>query len=194
VIAFGPIAEDIIIKKLQEMEINAPMARFFARLAQGSLGQGCQWAKLELAGAGLYQKKQQIVRAVSQYCFADALDLAEQLSDNAKEIAKTWTSLSEEISRTDITRRAQKTVLLIIISVLRDAMRISLADGGNITNFDQKAQIEELASRYTISQLAKKITEACNNFQWIDFSVNEKLIFEHLLLNLCISDRMDVLR
>ena len=37
------------------MGLGREEATFFARLAQGSLGLACQWARLELAGLGLFE-------------------------------------------------------------------------------------------------------------------------------------------
>ena len=62
----------------------------------------------------------------------------------------------------------------------------------DLINFDQKEQIEKLAMRFDPEQTAEKIADAYKMLRWIDASVNEKLIFEQLLLNLAVSDRMKV--
>jgi hypothetical protein len=46
----------------------------------------------------------------------------------------------------------------------------------------------ELAHRFGPEQAADKITHCYNALRWIDAAVNEKLVFEHLLLNLINSD------
>jgi len=44
-------------------------------------------------------------------------------------------------------------------------------------------QIEILAGRFGAEDLAGKISKAYENMQWVQRSVNERLIFEELLLN-----------
>jgi hypothetical protein len=57
-----------------------------------------------------------------------------------------------------------------------------------VANFDQKDQIDKLAARFDAEQAAEKISDCYRALNWIDSSVNEKLIFEKLLLSLAESD------
>jgi len=59
-------------------------------------------------------------------------------------------------------------------------------------NFDQKEQINKLAARFDAEQAAEKISDCYRALDWIDSSVNEKLIFEQLLLNLVDSDTIRI--
>jgi len=192
IIRFGPIAEDRIIEKLKEMGAEKNQAQYFARLAQGSLGRSCQWVQLDLADANLYQAKKELINSLSTYEFADCLDLAQQLLDEAKKIAAAWAKLDETTSRTDINRRAQKTLVQIIISALHDAMKLNVTLAKGLINFDQKEQIKKLANRFDPEQAAEKIADAYETMRWIDSNVNEKLIFEQLLLNLAVSDKISI--
>ena len=192
IIRFAPIDEDRIIDKLKEMDIEQKQARYFARLSQGSLGQACQWAKLELADAGLYRIKRELVNSLVTYELVDALDLARQVLDESKKIADAWADLDKTTSRTDINRRAAKTLVQIIIFALHDAMKLNLTESERTINFDQKEQIKKLAGRFDTEQAAEKIADCYRTLRWIDSSVNEKLIFEQLLLNLAVSDKITV--
>ncbi|MBA7685333.1 hypothetical protein ES703_93752 [subsurface metagenome] len=180
IIRFAPIAEDRIIGKMKEMGIEEKRAQYFARLSQGSLGQACRWAELEFADTNLYQIKKELVNSLATCELADALDLAGQVLDESKKIAAVWADLDKATSRTDINRRAAKTLVQIIISVK------------GLINFDQKEQIKKLASRFDTEQAAEKIADCYRTLRWIDSSVNEKLIFEELLLNLAVSDKITV--
>ena len=191
-IRFLPIDEERIIEKLKETGIEDTRARYFARLAQGSLGQACQWAQLELANANLYQTKKELVSSVSSCEYAGALELAQQLLNTSKRIATIWCKIDNTTSKTDINRRAAKALLQIIISALHDAMKLNITEPGKIINFDQKEQIEKLAERLEPEQSAEKIADAYKTLRWIDSSVNERLIFEQLLLNLAVSAKMKV--
>lgn len=192
IIRFGPVAEDRIIEKLREMGAEEKPALYFARLSQGSLGQACRWAKLELADANLYQTKIQLLNSLVKYEYAGALDLAQWLLGESKKIATFWADLDEATSRTDINRRAQTTLVQIIISALRDAMKLNVTPAKDIINFDQKGQIQKLAGRFNPEQAAEKIADCYRTLHWIESSVNEKLIFDQLLLNLAASGKMKV--
>jgi len=192
IIRFGPIDEDRIIEKLTEMGVEQKQACYFARLSQGSLGQACRWAQLELADANLYQTKKQLLNSLAKYEYAGALDLAQWLLGESKKIATFWTDFDKTTSRTDINRRAQKTLVQIIISALHDAMKLNVTPAKGLINFDQRGQIQKLAGRFNPEQAAEKIADCYKTLRWIESSVNEKLIFEQLLLNLAASGRIKV--
>jgi len=187
-IRFGPIDESRIIEKLKDMSLDKEPARYFARLAQGSLGAACQWAELELADANLFEAKKELIDSIAGYEFADALDLAQQILDKSKELTAVWTNLDKATSKTDINRRALKILVGIIISALHDAMNLNVTRAKEPVNFDQKKQIEKLAARFDAERAAEKISDCYRAMRWIESSVNEKLIFEQLLLSLADSD------
>jgi len=194
IIRFGTIEENRIIEKLKEMGIEREQAQYFARLAQGSLGMACQWAQLELADANLYKIKKELVNSLADCELADSLDIAQRLLDKSKKIAAVWADLDEARSKTDINRRAQKSLIQIIISALHDAMKLNVAGPSAMeaVNFDQKEQIEKLAGRFGPELAAAKIADCYETLRWVESSVNEKLIFEQLLLNLAGSDTITV--
>jgi DNA polymerase III gamma/tau subunit len=191
-VRFGPVDEFRIIEKLETLGLEREAAQYFARLAQGSLGTACQWAELELGGANLYQTKKELLRSLAGYQFADSLDLAQELLEKSKKIADVWTDLEKATSKTDINRRALSTIVLMIISALHDAMRRSAAPAREAVNSDQKEQIASLAARFDAERAAEKIADCYRMLGWIESSVNEKLIFEQLLLSLVDSDTMKV--
>jgi DNA polymerase-3 subunit delta' len=192
IIRFSHIDQERIIDQLKAMGLNGEKAQYFARLAQGSLGQGCQWARLELADANLHQIKKELLNSLSTYKLADCLDLAERLLDKSKKIAAAWEDIEKTTSKTDINRRAQKTLIQIIISALHDAMKLNIAGPQSFINSDQKEQIKSIANRFSPEQSAEKIADAYKTMHWIESNVNEKLIFEQLLLNLAVSDTIKV--
>ncbi len=191
-IRFSPIAEQRIIDKLKQIGAEQTQAKYFARLARGSLGRACQWTQLELAGANIYHAKNKLLISLAQLEYADSLELAQEFLAASKEIAENWAKLDEVMSKTDINRRAAKTVVEIIISALYDTMKLNIAAESELINFDQKKQIEKLTARFGPEAAGEKIADAYETMRWIDASVNEKLIFERLLLNLADSDTMAV--
>lgn len=191
-IRFSRIDTERILDRLKSMGLDGKKAEYFSRLADGSLGQGCRWAQLELAGANLYKIKKELLDSLAAYKLADCLELAEELLGKSKKIAEAWGELNEAVSKTDINRRAQKTLVQIIISALHDAMKLNIAEPRGLVNSDQLEQIKSIAARLDPEQSAEKIADAYTTMHWIESSVNEKLIFEQLLLNLVVSDTIKV--
>ncbi len=191
-IRFGPIDESRIIEKLKEKGLEDEPARYFARLSQGSLGEACQWAELELADANLYKAKKELINSLLSYELAETLVLAQELLAESKKIAAEWTNLDKATSKADINRRAMKIIVRIIISALHDAMNLNVTRAKEPVNFDQKEQIERLAARFGAEPAAEKISDCYRVLRWIESNVNEKLIFEQLLLSLADSDTIRV--
>ena len=187
IIRFSPVDQNKIIEKLKQDGLDTKKAEYFARLACGSLGQACKWAQLELAAAHLYRTKKELINSLSTFEYTDALQLAQSLLGQSKSLANVWAELDKNTSKADINRRAAKTIIQIIISALHDAMKINLADS-QIINFDQKEFIKKLTRRLDPEACAEKINDAYKTIRWIEAAVNEKLVFDHLLLNLAPSD------
>lgn len=190
IVRFAPVAEERTIEKLTETGLEKKQAQYFARLAQGSLGRACRWAQLELADANLYQTKKQLINSLAKYEYAKALDLAQWILDESKKISTIWADLDKATSRTDVNRRAQKTLVQIIISALHDVMKFNVIPAEDLINFEQKGQIQKLADRFNPEQAAEKIADCYRTLRCLESSVNERLIFEQLLLNLAASGRM----
>ena len=183
-IRFGPIDEDRIVQALTEMGLKREPAQFFARLAQGSLGQACQWARLECEGTALFETKRKVVASLARLTLADALELAEQILGQAKDVATNWFNLDRTVSKTDLSRRAQKTLIQVILSAFHDAMLVNVHPEHVLIHADQSREIARLASRLDPENAAEKIRESYEALSWIDANVNDKLIFERLLLRL----------
>ena len=77
----------------------------------------------------------------------------------------------------------KKGLLRMIIAAFNDAMNLGIGRGETIVNSDQKHQIEKLAERDDPEKLAEKIANIYQKGRWVESNVNEKLIFEELLLN-----------
>ena len=118
------------------------------------------------------------------------MDLAQQLTEQIKQIAAVWTKLDPDTSKTDINRRVAKTLIQIIISALHDAMTSNSLPKKAHVNFDQPEQVKNIAERLDPALAARKIADCCKAARWLEANTNEKLIFDHLLLNLANSDKM----
>ena len=192
IVRFGPVDEEKISARLKEVGLEQRHAQYFARLSQGSMGTDCQWAALQSDGAELYQSKKKLVAAVANCELQNALELAHQFLDSAKSIAAVWSNLDADTSKADINRRAQKTLIQVAISALHDAMMLNTITNRRLINFDQESEIRKLANRLSPEEEAEKIADCYKSLRWIEAAVNEKLLFEQLLLSFAKSDIMTI--
>jgi DNA polymerase-3 subunit delta' len=133
-----------------------------------------------------------VLRGLARLELADALELAERFLDDSKKIAAVWSEVEPATSKSDINRRAQKTLVQIIISALHDAMKVNVTPAAPAFNFDQQGEINQLAGRFSPEQAGEKIADCYTSLRWIESAVNEKLVFEQLLLNLAGADIIQV--
>lgn len=191
-IRFAALADGWITEVLAQNGLEGETAAYFARLAGGSLGKALQWGKIEASGGDLYRTKKKLVAAVSKCRYTGCIELAESLVRKAKQMASVWTDLEAGTSTADINRRAQKTFLEILLSVLQDAMKYRLGKTGGLVNSDQVEPIRFLADRFETSAISEAVERACRAMRWIEMSVNGRLVFEHLLLKLAQTDKIQV--
>jgi len=192
ILRFGPVDEEIIIRQLGEMGLGAEQGRYFARLAEGRLGEAINLARLQKAGADIFKDKKKIIDSMAGLSYPQTLDLAADFLEISKSLAKTWAKSTPDVSPKDIGRQASKTLIRVIIAAITDAVKLNISAEKQIVNQDQKEKIAMLGRRFSLSEGAEKIDQAYEVLRWVDASVNEKLIFEQLLLNLARSDRIQV--
>jgi DNA polymerase-3 subunit delta' len=183
VVRFGAVDEDIIVEKLTAEGINRNEALFWARFSEGSLAVGREWASLDVKGVRCYEIKTELVEKLCKYRLGDSLEFAEWLCGVSKKISTAWFERDKSVSKTDVVRRVQKGLLGMVTAVMSDAMWMNVDDGHDLINSDQSRQIQPISQRFGPEIAAEKVKKAYENMQWVDSSVNEKLIFEELLLN-----------
>jgi hypothetical protein len=62
-------------------------------------------------------------------------------------------------------------------------MRVSLGLEEGLVNSDQITAVKKLAEKLDSDRAGELVSQIHRKIQWVDDSVNEKLIFEGLLLN-----------
>ena len=183
VIRFGPVDEQVIVKRLTSEGIAQTEAAYWARFSESSLGTALAWAQLQLKDSSCYEIKKELVNRLAAHKLGDSIDFAEWLCKSSKTISASWTESHEQTSTKDITRMTKKGLLRMITAAFGDAMNFSIGRDETIVNSDQKRQIEKLAERDDSEKLAEKIANIYQKARWVESNVNEKLIFEELLLN-----------
>jgi DNA polymerase-3 subunit delta' len=187
-VRFGEIDPARIVERLTAEGFSQAEATYWARFSQGSLGRALAWAKLEIADGGAFAVKQELLQKLASLTLSDVIDTAEWMGKAAKTIANAWMKQAENVSTTDITRRAQKGMIQMVIAALSDVMKLGIGQSQGLVNEDQKRCLEAIAARYDAETASRGIELGYEIHRWVDSSVNEKLIFEQLLLNLSNSD------
>jgi len=178
IIHFGPLSEEKIIEKLAN--VNKTEAKFLARLTNGSLGQAEILANLK---PSFYEIKKELLNRFSQFQVGHAVDFAQWINTSAGELAESWSKLKAAASKADLGRAAKKILVSVLITALSDAMKISFTDEWKLTNFDQLQQVKLVSQRFGRLGCSDLVEICYETIRYIDASVNEKLVFEHLLLN-----------
>lgn len=184
VLGFGPVDEDRIIEKLAETGVDTVEGTYWARFGRGSIGAAMDWASLELKDGSCYQIKKDLICALARHELADSVEIAEQMSKSVKAIAGAWVQKEDSVSKTDITRRVQKGLIEMVMGAFSDVMKLEIEAEADLINSDQIGEIKLLSSKFGAEDAAMRITKSAENIRWVDSSVNEKLIFEELLLNI----------
>jgi DNA polymerase-3 subunit delta' len=184
IVTFGTIDEKTIVEKLRQGGIGKEESLYWARFSQGSLGVALQWSAVKLDEGSVFAIKKQIVERFVRYELGDAVTFGEWLGQQAKEIAEAWEKLQKDTSAKDIGRRATNGVLAMLASALNDVMKLNVGMGERLINEDQRRFVGELAKKYDAEAAAAGIAAIYKSMEWLEASVNEKLIFEELLLNL----------
>ncbi len=182
VLRFGPIDRARIVACLTDVGAQPEQAHFFAALGQGSLGTALTYWRLTEAGADLYAMKRELVAGIARLALTDTLSRVEDCLRATKRLAEAWALVESETSKTDLTRRAQKTVVMILITLWDDAMRNGLTAGEPPVHLDQRGEIEVLGRQLSREAAADRVALGYEALGRIEAGVNEKLVFEWLLL------------
>jgi hypothetical protein len=132
----------------------------------------------------VFKIKKELIERLVCYKLADAVEFAEWLGKQAKAVAEAWEKVEKDTSTKDLGRRSTNGILSIIVSAMNDAMKLYVGIGERLINEDQRDQIANLARKYGADAAASSIANVYKSMDWLDASVNEKLIFEELLLKL----------
>jgi DNA polymerase-3 subunit delta' len=180
IVRFSPVGEEEIITHLAASGIDKNEAKFLARWSGGSIGRAELLAKLE---PRFYEIKKQFLNRISTCRLADCVELAQWINSAASQLAKSYQELKAGTSASDISRQVKKDFVLILSSALMDAMKQLFTAPQDMVNFDQPEQIKIIARTCDPQKCSRLIEDCYLASRFIDASVNEKLIFEHLLLN-----------
>ncbi len=187
IVCFGPVGEEKIISHLAAAGTDKNEAKFLARLSAGSIGRAGLLADLE---PHFYEIKKQFLKRLCACRLADCVELAQWINSTAAQLTESWQALKADTSKSDIGRQVKKIFVQLLISALDDAMKQGITKSAELVNFDQPEQIKILAEKHDPQRCAELIEDCFQTSRFIDASVNEKLVFERMLLNFANSAMM----
>ncbi len=178
IVRFGPLSEEKIIARLSQAGIGKNEAKFWARFSGGSIGQAELLSRLE---PSFYEIKKEFFKRVCNCRLGDSVDIAQWINSTASKLTESWLKIKTEASKSDINRQVKKTFVQMVVSALDDAMKE--AEAAEMINFDQAQQIQVIGQNRGAEKCAELIEDCFEASRFIDASVNEKLVFERLLIN-----------
>lgn len=190
IVCFGPVDESFILQRLKAIIPDDREALYWARFSEGRLGEAMAWAGLDLGDKSprAYEIKKELMDRIARLEPADVVDMAAWMGQSAKNLGAAWFRQNPQLSPKDLMRRAQKGLLRMILALLSDVMAFNLGKQSHLVNSDQLSTVKKLAQTLDPEKAAEKILAIQNLPGWVDASVNEKLIFEQVLLKLSLSD------
>jgi DNA polymerase-3 subunit delta' len=182
ILRFGLVDHQIVVERLRSMGLDGPAAACLAGLAQGSLGAACTFGALELDGAGLVETHSSLVARLARCDLAEVLDLAQDCVERAKAIAEHWARLDEATSKSDLSRRALRLVMWMLLLAIEGAMRPLASQSSPGRSSPDGTASPVLSGRLGPEQAAERIEDGFEALRWIEAGVNERLVFERFLL------------
>ena len=190
VVWFGPVSEEIVVEKLVLKGVDEAQARYWARYTEGSLGQSLRFSTMGAEENRCYAIKKEVLSRLGKLTLYNSLEFAEWLCHQSKEISQNWSEDMENVSKSDISRRAQKALIRMVMSAFSDSIKNQLGQTDNLINADQLNEISRISETYDVEKCSELIQKTYASLNWVDSSVNERLIFEEMLLKFADSARM----
>ena len=183
ILRFGAIDESRIVQELRGLGVEEEEALYWARFVEGSIGEAIDWASVEGEWGRCYAIKRELVERLVGHELADSVEFAEFLVGWSRKICESWWGRDKSVSKKDIARRAQKGLLRMVGLAFSDVMKLDAGCSEGLVNEDQRREMKKLAGLLDVDEATRRVSKTYESMQWVDRNVNEKLIFEELLLN-----------
>jgi DNA polymerase III gamma/tau subunit len=180
-IRFSPLDHGIIQKHLCNAGIQGDLARFLAFISGGSLGRARILACLEGAGGLLTDSREILITGLTN---SDTIVQVERIVAQCDAIAKAWSSLEPQTSPADLRRRSHRLLIDILLSILQDALKLDLLPPDRLANLDRTEPVKAMARSMDKDAIINAIEQAYEASRMLESAVNERLVWERLLLEL----------
>lgn len=171
-------------KKGSEPATSKPLAlsdqqiRWYAQIAQGSAG-----AALDYLAADLYSLNAHVAASLDRHLTAGNDELAKQWLEEAKSLSEFFSKQDPEISDSEATRRALKTVYFVAATYLNDLLHTMTGQQIGMTNPNNSA-ISNIANRFTRREIVDRVVRLALAERQLDQNANTQLILDCLAADL----------
>ncbi len=177
-VRFVPLTKEFVREKLIEAGVAGDEAHYWADFSGGRLGVGLRLARMEM-----YDRKCRIIKDLTELSYANALELAGELLDSAKDFAQKFLKENPGNSTSDAERQGQFHWLEILIHAFGQALHTaSQPEGVEIPGNEQIEFIKKIATRYGVLGCSEAIRSTFRARRLFGANVNPTLIFESLML------------
>ncbi len=176
-VRFGPLPADFVAERLVGDGVAPEQARFWSALTAGSLGRSAR-----LAGTGMYEFKRDLLPRLGRLSPSGGAELAELLAAAMDKQAKALQREDESLAGTLAARRASQTLLALLASVYRDALRLACGTQTPLVHADQPDAVAALAGRFAPAGLAEILAQISRYEHLLWRNVNAKLLWDNVAI------------
>lgn len=181
-IRFGPLPEKFVTGKLIEEGLDEREAAFWSAFTGGAIGRA-----LQLAGAGLYPVKRDLIDRLANLGRGGDAQLGEHLAKTTDDLANEAVKQAKkddgaELSKNLATRRATGAMLELIAGAYRDALFLATGTDRPMVNADQRPAVETLAERFEPVELAEMLEQLSRLEQLLWRNVSAKVIWDNVVI------------
>ena len=181
-IRFGQLPKTFVVEKLLEAGVAKAEAEFWSVFTAGSAGRA-----LNLAQRGMYEVKRELLQhlgALAAGTGAELADWAQKTTDalTASAVSEAKKQDGATMAATLARRQATGTLLELMASVYRDAIRLQAAAQTPLIHADQSPLVKTLAARFQPTELAEILEQLSRYEQLLWRNVNPKIIWDNVAI------------
>lgn len=161
-------------------QMSPEQTRWYAHHAGGQLG-----VAHDAMAHGLYELNIRIIDSMAGMGDATVESVIARWTESAKELGKYYRKADPEISDTEATRRALRTILALTAGFFADLTRCATG-GPDIVNEHQRDLIRRLADRLAVARAADAVERLARAERHLSLNANTQLVLEALLNDLAL--------
>lgn len=182
-VRFGPLPADFVLTQLLKDGLGEDEARFWANFTDGSLGEARQ-----MAGFEIFPIKHAVVSRLAALVTRGDAELGQDLAKHTDQLAEleirqVKKDEDAEMAKTLAVRRAAATMLRIIGSAYRDALRLATGADATIIHADQSDAIVAVADHFSPTQLAEILEQLSDYEQLLWRNANAKVLWDNVAIS-----------
>ena len=188
VVGFNALPTEFVRRRVAALRPDVPAEQldWYARSADGSLGRA-----IENVDDHLHSLNARLIESVSEPRETRSDRIVKAWMDESKALGERYRKRDPDITDTETTRRALKTVFRLVATWFADVLRIAAgAERGStdaIVNLTWRANLERSAQRTDVSRAAKAIHRIVEAERQLDLNANTQLCLETLVSDLAVA-------